>query len=261
MPSRQAPFVFGLEQRKQRLQRLLRVADEIDLHRIAQRQHVGGDVDLDAARLALLGQELRVGEARADHQERVAFGHQLVARLGAEEADRARHAGQVVGQRRLAEQRLRDAGAQRLRDGDHLVGRVERACADQDRDLPAGVEDVGGALEVGVERHGPRGREADAGMHRAVLARRVLVRLVLEVVREDDRRHAALAERDADRAVDEVPDLRRLGRLLHEGAGDVLEHADEVDFLLVVAADGVARLLPRDREHRHVVETGVVEAR
>ena len=97
-------------------------------------------------------------------------------------------------------------------------------------------------------------------MHRAVLARRILVGHVLQVVGKDERRHTALAERDADRAVDEVTDLRRLRGLLHEGAGDVLEHAEKVDLLLVVAADGGPRLLPGDRQHRHVVEPRVVQA-
>ena len=53
------------------------------------------DVDLHAARLALLGQELRVREARADHQQRVAVRHQLPARLAcrAGRSSRSRTAG------------------------------------------------------------------------------------------------------------------------------------------------------------------------
>ncbi len=123
-----APFAVGLllEHRQQSAQGFGGIADQIDFHRIAQRQHVGCDIDLHAARLALLRQELRIGEAGADHQQRVAFGHQLVARLGAEHADRAGDPGQVVGQHRLAQQRLGHAGAEPVGDRDHFVGRIAR---------------------------------------------------------------------------------------------------------------------------------------
>ena len=139
---------FWLKQRQQRPQGFRGVADEIDLHRIAQRQHVRLDVDLHAARLAFLRQELGIRKARADHEKRVAFRHQLVAGLGAEQTDRAGHPGQIVRQRRLAEQGLGAAGAQLVGDRDDLVGRVERAGADQDRDLLAGIQHVGGAIEI-----------------------------------------------------------------------------------------------------------------
>ena len=88
--SRQARSSLRCKQRDQRAQRLRRIADEVDLHRVADPEHAAVDVDLHAARLALLRQELRVGEARADHQQRVAVLHQVPARLRAEQADRAR---------------------------------------------------------------------------------------------------------------------------------------------------------------------------
>ena len=62
------------------------------------------------------------------------------------------------------------------------------------------------------------------------------------------------------RAVDEMADLRRLGRHLHVLRGDVLEQRDEVDLLLVVAAQAHSGLLADDRQHRLVVELRVVEA-
>ena len=48
--------------------------------------------------------------------------------------------------------------------------------------------------------------------------------------------------------------------MLHVLAGDVLEQRDEIDLLLVVAAERRARLLADDRDHRLVIELGVVEA-
>ena len=82
------------------------------------------EVDLHPARLAFLGQELGIREARAEHQEGVAFHHQVVARLGPEQADRAGDPRQVVGQRCLAEQRLGAAGAELVGDRDDLVARA-----------------------------------------------------------------------------------------------------------------------------------------
>ena len=137
---------------------------------------------------------------------------------------------------------------------------MQRARADQDRDFLAGVQNAGGAPQVGVVRRRARPGEADARMQGPVLARRALVRHVLQVVGKHQRRHTALAERDADRAVDEVAHLRRGCGLLHKGAGDVLVHAAKIEFLLVVAAHGGARLLSGDRQHGHVVHTGVVES-
>ena len=46
----------------------------------------------------------------------------------------------------------------------------------------------------------------------------------------------------------------------HELVGDVLEERDQVDLLLVAAAERRARLLADDRDDRLVVELGVVEA-
>ena len=185
----------------------------------------GLDVDLHAARLAFLGQELRIGKARADHQQRVALRHQIPARLGAEQADRAGDPGQVVGQRGLAEQRLGDAGAELVGDRDDLVGRVQRAGADQDRDLLAGVEHLGGAAQVALVGHDLGRGVADAGMHRAVLARRLFV--VGRSCRSFGKMSAVTRRspmRDAHGAVDQMAHLRRRRGLLHEGAGDVLEH-------------------------------------
>ena len=101
--SRHARSSLRLQQREQRAQRLRRVADEVDLHRVAHADQPAVDVDLHAARLARLGQPLRVREARADHQQRVAALHHVVGRLGAEQADRAGH----VRQRRRGARRGR----------------------------------------------------------------------------------------------------------------------------------------------------------
>jgi hypothetical protein len=57
---------------------------------------------------------------------------------------------------------LGDPGAELFSDRNHFVGRAERPGADEDRNLLAGIEHVGGPAEVGVERHSPGPGEAHA---------------------------------------------------------------------------------------------------
>ena len=83
---------------------------------------------------------------------------------------------------------------------------------------------------------------------------------LLHVVRHDDAGDGALGQRDADRAVDQVADLRGVASHLHVLVRHVLEQREQVDLLLVVAAERRARLLADDRDDRLVVELGVVEA-
>ena len=241
-------------------QRLLRVTDERDVGRVADADHPGVAVDLDAARLPLLRQELRVREARADHEQRVAAHEHVVARDRPEQADGAGHVRQVVGEDVLAEQRLGDACAEQLRSLFDLLRGAARTLADEDRDLLPLVEDLGRVLDVRVLRQDARPRVAHARVHRAVRARRRRDRLrLLHVVREHERAHTLAVEGDAQRAVDEMPRLRGLHARLHV-FGDVLEQHLQVDLLLVRGPDGAPLLLPDDGDDRRVVELRVVEA-
>ena len=54
--------------------------------------------------------------------------------------------------------------------------------------------------------------------------------------------------------------LGRVGGHVHVFVGDVLEQRRQVDFLLVVAAEGRAALLADDGDHRLMVELGVIQA-
>ena len=81
-----------------------------------------------------------------------------MARDRPEQADRAGDPRQVVGQHVLAEQRLRDARAEQVGDLLDLVGGAARALADEDRDLLALVEDLGGVLDVASPAAATRGR-------------------------------------------------------------------------------------------------------
>ena len=259
----QAPgaVLLALQVRDQGPERLGAVAGKVDLHRVADREHPAVEVDLDAARLALGRQKLGVGEARADHEQGVAAHHHVPARTRAEQADLAGDERQIVRDRGPAEQRLGDAGAQDLGHLDDLVGRLERARADQHRDPLAGVQDVGRAPQVGLGGHDPRRRIADAGVDRAVRARRLLDRVeLLDVRRHDDAGDGPLGHRDPQRAVDQMTHLLRRAAHVDVFASHVLEQRDQVDFLLVVAAERRPLLLTHDRDHRLMVELGVVEA-
>lgn len=59
----------------------------------------------------------------------------------------------IVRQRGLAEQCLRHTRAEQVRDADDLVCRAKRTRADEHRDLPAGVQDVGRTAQICIVRH------------------------------------------------------------------------------------------------------------
>ncbi len=89
--------------------------------------------------------------------------------------------------------------------------------------------------------------------------RRVAVVFVLQIVRQYDRGWPALGKRDSDSPVNHVPNLRRRRSLLHISTGNVLEHRNQVELLLVLAAQRVARLLPGNRQHGLVIEQRIVQ--
>ena len=132
--------------------------------------------------LAFLWQELRIGKARADHQQRVAVDHHLPAWLGAQQPDRSGDPRQIVWHRAFAQQSFRHAGAETFRHRDHLIRGTQSARAYQDRDALARIQHFSCPAQISVVRHNFRCGIANAGMHRAVLARRRCVGLFLQIV-------------------------------------------------------------------------------
>ena len=116
---------FSIKSREQCLQRFFAIAFEIHFHGITNPQHPSININLHGASLPLFGQELRIGKARPDHQQRVAIAHHVPTRLRAQQADRARHIRQIVRQRRLAEQCFRDAGAKHVGGLDDFLRRAD----------------------------------------------------------------------------------------------------------------------------------------
>ncbi len=99
-----------------------------------------------------------------------------------------------------------------------------------------------------------------AGVDGPVRARRRGVGRLLDVLGDDDRGWRATGQRGADRLVEHVGGVL-LGHDRHAVLRrDVLEQHLQVDLLLIMGAEGHALLLADDRQHRLVVELGVVQA-
>lgn len=111
-----AAIALAFEVREQDAEGLGGVADQVQLGWKANAEHAPVDVDLNTAGLPGPGQEFGVRKVRSDHQECVAFHHQVPARLGPEKPDGPGDKGQIVRHRRLAEQRLGNACAEHLGD-------------------------------------------------------------------------------------------------------------------------------------------------
>ncbi len=146
-----------------------------------------------------------------------------------------------------------------FRDRQHRIAGSQGACAHQDGDALALVEHLGGTLQIVRLRQDARLLITDAGMHRAVLACRRGISLLLQIVGQQQRGHAALTQRGTHRTVHQMPHLGGHAGLLHKRTGHVLEQGGQVDFLLIVAAQRGTCLLPRNCQHRHVIQARIVQ--
>ena len=254
------PVGLAFQQRDERAQGGLGVSDQVQLVRVAHPDPLAGPVDLDRPGLVERRQELGIGEVRADGQQGVAAHHQLVGGGGAQQSDRSGHPGQLIGEHVLAQQRLCRAGTEQIGDLAYFLGTSSSALADQQRDLLAGVEDLGGLTYRGIVGLADRRRQAQAGGN---LLERMLGRDVVQVEDvggKDQAGRGMLGHRDANGPVDQIRQLLRHGAHLDVVAADVLVQAEQIDFLLVGAAHRRPLGLPHDRHHRNVVELGVVQA-
>ena len=144
-----------------------------------------------------------------------------------------------------------------------LVARAQAAAAGEDRDLLAGVDDVGGALQhLRLRRQRRRAGDSVGAVARrccvSSASRPTLVHSWMSFGNVDVR-DAARGQRGLDGLVDDVDDVGRPHDPLVVG-GDVHEQLVEVDVLLVVRADQVVEGVAGDRQHRLAVALGVVEA-
>ena len=96
-------------------------------------------------------------------------------------------------------------------------------------------------------------------MHPVLVRVRVRGRSGLHVVRQHHAGRAAGGQRGAERPVDQHRHLLGRVRRLDELRAHVAEQPDQVDLLLVAAAQHAGHLLPDDRHDRLAVQLGVVE--
>ena len=169
----------------------------------------------------------------------------------------------VVGRRGLAWKRLHDGSGQPVGHLQELSPRAERTDAGEDDDLLAGVQDLRRSLQVlagwdgsgrAVDRRGVRW----PGDPKASLIRLEVGVGLLNVHGEGQVGDVASGQGRADGQVhergnaDRDVDHRVVGGQIHE-------HPVQVHLLLVAGAEVRGGLHPGDRQHRGVVQLGVVE--
>ena len=248
------------QERQEGRQRPPAVADEADVHRIAEADPHRVQLDLHAARLAGFRVVLDVRKGGADDEQRVAGFQRLLRRARAEQPDGARRVGAVVRHHAFTEQRLDDRRRQQIGHALELVPGAQRSAPGEDRHLAAGVQELGGASQILVGRQPRAARRDVGGVVRNVALGAQLVGLhLLHVHRDRDVRDPVVGQRRATGEVDDVLDVRGT----HDARvvlADVYEEAVELDVLLRVGADQVVIGQSGDREHGLAVELGVVEA-
>src|ERR1051326_4255305 len=79
----EAAALFPLQPRDQFAQYAAAVTNQSHFHRKSQPNTFGIELNLNSARLVWFWHEFEIGERTADHQERVAFFHRVLRRLGA----------------------------------------------------------------------------------------------------------------------------------------------------------------------------------
>ena len=209
---RQEALVFlRLNQRQQRAQHGLTVAGQADLDGAAQTDALRIGVDLDDTGVAGFGVELHVGEAAAGDKERVAGLHGVLGRGGAQQTDAAGGVGAIVGNHRLAEQRLDDRAADFLGQLHHFFNAADGAAPGQDDDLGAGVDDVGGILHEDGRREGRIGGKAPLTVAGDVVpgSPGIRRRQFLDVLGDANVGDAAAGQGGADGLIDDVGKVGR----------------------------------------------------
>ncbi len=235
---------LGGEPRQEGAERRLHVADEGEVEPRAAAEVLGPDVDLRDLRLG--GVELAVGKVGAQHQERVALQHRVVAGREADQPGHPDVVRVVVLDVLLAAQRVDDGGLQRLGEGEHLGVRAGAAAAAEERGAAAAGQHLG-------ERVDPVRRRSDDGLcdvEPRAGGDRGGVLLERDVAGDHHDGDATLAQRRADGGFEHAGELLGVGDELAVVAA-FAEELVGVGFLKVAAADFGGRDLRGDGEHRH----------
>jgi len=167
----------------------------------------------------------------------------------------------MIGQDRFSQEGFGDARAENVGDLRHLGRGVARALPHENGHARALIQHRGGARERRLRGDDARLLVADPGRDVPMLVGGLFLGLeLLDVFRHNHAGDGLFSEGNAHGAVDQLPNLRRRGRHLHEGVGHVFEQRDQIHLLLVLAAEGRAILLSHDGHDRLVIHLSVVEA-
>jgi hypothetical protein len=238
------------QQRHQAERGVLHGADQSDVHWVPLAELFAADVDLHVLRLR--GEELGVGEVRAEHEHDVGVLHRAVARREPEQAGHPHVVGVVPLDVLLAAHGVHDRCLQALREGDDLVVGARDPGTREDRDLVRAVQQVGRALELGVRGDDARFGAVDAD-------RTVVLRLgEQDVAGDDEHGDAALLDGLADRDLEQAGHLDRVRDVL-DVDGALAEELLRVGLLEVPGADLRRRDVRGDREDGHAGAVRVVE--
>ena len=248
------PVALDLDARHERAERRPDLADNAEIDRNAAPDRLRTDIDLSDARV--LGIEGPIGKIRAEHQERVAGFHGVIAGREADQAGHADVVGIVPLDMILAAQRVNDRRLQGFRKLHQFVMRARAAAAAKQRDALGRIDEFRELAErlVGWRDHGLGRREAgelrrgrgNGGFQR-------------DVAGHDDDAHAALEDRPAHRDLEHARHL--LGtRYEFAIARAFLEQALGMRLLEEARADLDRGDLRRNRHHRHARALAVEEA-
>jgi hypothetical protein len=167
----------------------------------------------------------------------------------------------VVGQDRLAEQRLDDRRAEELGRTQQFIGGAEGAAAGKDGHLRRAIQQRRRAIEVRVERHVATVEPAGRRVSRHIALRAIAFgeRLLLHVVGDRQMRDAAAGQRRTAGERRHVLHMRGIRHVCVEHR-DIVEDAHQIDVLLCEGRNEIVILHAGDREDRSLVEFRVVQA-
>ena len=245
--------VIGLrrDQRGQRREGRLRIADQPHVDRRPAAQMRGIDIDLHD--LLRLGVELGVGKVAAQRDDQIGILQRLHARLVAQDAVHSDIVGVVRFEEFLGPRGVHHRCLHLLAEGDDLLARIARPDPGIDRHLAGGIDHRGQLGHLGIVRTAHGLRAIDFPVHR------ILVALGEHVAVDDDDRHALLRQRGLRGLGHDPPGLRGVRDIFAE-VRVLLVNLLLVDFLREVEAALRAGDVRSDQHDRRAVAVAFVNA-
>ncbi len=244
---------LGRELRQQRADGLTDIADHADIEPGAAAELARPDVDLRDS--DVVRDELLVGKISAEHHQRVAAVHGMIARGEADEAGQADIVGIVVFDMLLAAERMHDRALQRLGELHQFGMRAGTAAAAEQGHALGAIEQRRecSELRLGWPHHRLRRHQADSRRQRPF--RRSLQ---LDIAGNDNHGDTALAGCGADRVFQHERHLRGIGDQLAIDA-EFAEQVLRMRLLEIAAADFARWNVRGDCQHRRAAALRVIK--